>query len=111
MASSIATATVALSHMVDAMKHKQGYKSNIKSSTSATIKVSTGLTSPVYGIVLERASATVAMRFKKLRYRRATGSYVLLQVYRLTWTSSNKYKETLYTSSTTVQFNWLAFEA
>lgn len=89
----------------------RGYKSNVKSSTSAYVKVSTGLASPLFGIAFERASATVVNRFKKLRYARATGSYLLFRLYRLTWTSSNKFKETLYTSSATIQFNWLAFEA
>lgn len=88
----------------------RGYKSNIKSSTSAYVKVSTGLVSPLYGIALERASATVANRFKKLRYARATGSYILFRLYRQTWTTSNKFKETLYLSSATIQFNWLAWE-
>ncbi len=110
-ASSIATAIVAQSHLALNAKFAKGYKSNIKSSTSAVIKVSTGLASPVYGMAFGRASATVANRFKKLGYRRATGSYIMFQLYRQTWTSSNKFKETLYTSSATIQFNWLAFEA
>ncbi|NVM24143.1 MAG: hypothetical protein HWN68_20485 [Desulfobacterales bacterium] len=119
VASSIATAIVAQSHLATNARFAKGYQAAAQCSSTGTVRVSTGLASPVYAMAFEKTSGTVANRFKKLRFFSAAGSYVYFQLHAQTYTTTTLhasvtvylFQETLYAATATIQFNWLAFEA
>jgi len=118
-ASSIATAIVAQSHLATNARFAKGYQANARCSSTGTVRVPTGLASPVYAMAFEKTSGTVSNRFKKLRFVSAAGSYVYFKLHRQTCTTMTThasvtvyfFKETPYAATATIQFNWLAFEA